>query len=227
MDPILLTVRHAYFVLFGGLWLEYLGLPIPGELILLLAGALASMGHLNLWVVLGLATLAVMLGDHVWYLAGRRGGQRWLHLFCRLTLGSQQCVGRTEGFFQRFGPVSLLLAKFIPGFRTFAAPLAGMTHLGYRTFLLFDLLGSVLWITVVTLAGFWTGPHREMGPSQFSAGSRLVWILLAALVLGVLAVRIWGRWKYGTPLSRPAAPVPENECGSIPWPESASHRSQG
>ncbi len=215
MDPALFAVRHAYVAVFGGLLLEYLGLPIPGELFLLLAGALVAWGHLNLWVVLGLAVLAVMLGEHVWYFAGRRGGQRWLLLFCRLTLGSRQCVARTEGFFHRFGPASLLFAKFIPGFRTFAAPLAGMTRLDYRRFLLFELLGSLLWIAVLVLAGFWAGPHLETSFWQLSAFTRWVWILLAVLAMVVLAMRIRARRRYGTPLPWPA---PQTENGRVPIP---------
>lgn len=215
METTTLLVRHAYPILFGGLLLEYLGLPIPGELILLLAGALVSWGHLNLWTVLGLALLAVMLGEHVWYFAGRRGGQRWLHQFCRLTLGSHQCVARTEDFFQRFGPVSLLFAKFIPGFRIFAAPLAGMTHLRYRLFALFNLVGTALWIAALTAAGFWAGPQLETARAQFSAFSHLLWIVLAALALVVLALRLRARRKYGAPAPWPV-PASEHETYPIP-----------
>jgi membrane protein DedA with SNARE-associated domain len=215
MDATLLFVRHAHTVLFGSLLLEYLGLPIPGEFVLLLAGALVSWGHLNLWAALGLATLAVLLGEHVWYFAGRHGGQRWLHQFCRLTLGSRQCVARTEEFFQRFGPASLLFAKFIPGFRIFAAPLAGMTRLRYRSFLLFEVLGTVLWVAALILAGVWAGPQLETAVAQLGAFTRLVWMVLVALVLTVLALRLRARRKHGAPLPWPGVAA-EDESYPIP-----------
>src|SRR5579863_6252963 len=107
MDTLQFLQDHGYWTVFFGLLLEYVGLPIPGELLLLFSGAMIYWGKLDLWVVLGIGLSAALLGNHFWYFAGRRGGRVWLRLLCRATLGSAQCISRTEHFFQRFGSASL------------------------------------------------------------------------------------------------------------------------
>jgi membrane protein DedA with SNARE-associated domain len=146
MNGALFLEDHASLTIFVGLLLEYLGLPIPGELILLFVGAMVYWGRLSVCAVLATGFAAVLLGDHVWYLAGRRGGRKWLQWFCRATLGSAQCEARTQYFFQRYGAASLLFAKFLPGLRTFATPMAGMTGVPYLRFFFYDALGSVTWL---------------------------------------------------------------------------------
>ena len=171
--------NHGYLTVFFGLLFEYLGLPIPGELILLFFGALVFGGKEELWVVLAIGVVAVLLGDHFWYFAGRRGGKRWLRFFCRATLGSAQCMSRTEYFFQRYGPVSLLFAKFVPGFRTFAPPMAGMTGVPYRHFLVFDLTGSFLWVAGATSLGIWMATQLGVTAARLQRLGSLLTLILA------------------------------------------------
>jgi len=192
-------LNHGYLTVFFGLLLEYLGLPIPGELILLFFGALVFWGKLEMWVLVVAGLTALLLGDHVWYFAGRRGGKKWLHWFCRATLGSAQCMSRTEHFYRRYGPASLLFAKFVPGLRTFASPMAGMTGVPYRRFLAFDLMGSLLWITSITWLGFLMATRLwEVVARLQHLGSTLAAILTLA-VLAVLVLRLRKRLKYGEP----------------------------
>lgn len=192
--------NHGYLTIFFGLLLEYLGLPIPGELILIFFGALVYWGKLDLWVMVAVGLAAILLGNHFWYFAGRRGGKRWLRWLCRATLGSAQCIARTEHFFQRYGPASLLFAKFVPGFRSFAVPLAGMTGIGYRRFLVFDFLGSFLWVATATSVGMLMATHLGMTVARLQhLGSRLT-LIFVFIVLTVLILRLRKRLKYGEPV---------------------------
>jgi membrane protein DedA with SNARE-associated domain len=192
--------NHGYLTVFFGLLLEYLGLPIPGELILVFFGALVYWGRLELWVVLAIGLAAVLLGNHFWYFAGRHGGRTWLRWLCRATLGSTRCISRTEHFFQRYGAASLLFAKFVPGLRTFAVPLAGMTGVPYRRFLVFDAVGSLLWLAGSTSLGILMA--KQLGVTvariQRLGGALTLILVLAALILLVLRVR--KRLKYGEPM---------------------------
>jgi membrane protein DedA with SNARE-associated domain len=192
--------NHGYLTVFVGLLLEYLGLPIPGELILVFFGALVYWGKLELWVVLAIGLAAVLLGNHFWYFAGRRGGRIWLRWLCRATLGSAQCISRTEHFFQRYGSASLLFAKFVPGLRTFAVPLAGMTGMSYQSFLLFDVLGSLLWLAGSTSLGILMAEHlgATVARIQRLGGALTLTLILVALV--VLLLRLRKRLKYGEPM---------------------------
>src|SRR5258705_1283459 len=109
------------------------------------AGRPAGTGHLSFFASLFYAMLAAVTADSIWYQLGRRKGIKVLQLLCKISLEPDSCVRRTEGLFSKQGARSLLLAKFIPGLGTVAAPLAGIFHMRGRRFLLFDALGSFLW----------------------------------------------------------------------------------
>ena len=203
MDTLRLLQGHGYLTIFFGLLLEYLGLPIPGELILLFFGALVYLGKLELWVAVSVGLAAVLLGNHFWFFAGRRGGRRWLHLLCRATLGSSQCISRTEHFFQRYGPASLIFAKFVPGFRTFAVPLAGMAGIAYPRFLLFETVGSLFWLLGTLSLGMLmaTQLNKAITHVQHLGSATTVVVVLTVLIVFILRLR--KRLKYGDPMKEP------------------------
>src|SRR5256884_1112661 len=138
-------VRYGYVVVFGWVFAEQIGLPIPAAPVLLAAGALAGTGRLSLALVLVLATLASLGSDIIWYWIGRTGGGRVLRWLCRISLEPDSCVRRTEDAFSVHGARSLLIAKFVPGFSTAAPPLAGIVRMPVLQFLAFTGLGGLIW----------------------------------------------------------------------------------
>ena len=200
MDTLRLLQDHGYLTIFFGLLLEYLGLPIPGELILLFFGALVYLGKLELWVAVSVGLAAVLLGNHFWFFAGRRGGRRWLHLLCRATLGSSQCISRTEHFFQRYGPASLIFAKFVPGFRTFAVPLAGMAGIAYPRFLLFETVGSLFWLLGTLSLGMLMATQLNKAITHVQHLGSATTVVVVLTVLIVFFLRLRKRLKYGDPM---------------------------
>lgn len=203
MNTMQLLQDHGYLTVFFGLLLEYLGLPIPGELILIFYGTSVYMGNLDLWIVLTTGLTAALLGDHFWFFAGQRGGKGWLRWYCRATLGSGQCMSRTEHFFQHYGPASLLFAKFLPGFRTLAMPMAGMTGVAYPKFLLFDVLGSSLWVVAATGAGMLMATHLGAAVERLRHLGGTLSFLFVMAVLAVMTFRLGKRLKYGEPMAPP------------------------
>ncbi|HZD12166.1 MAG TPA: DedA family protein, partial [Candidatus Binatus sp.] len=118
--------QYGEILVFAVVLAEQIGLPLPAVPILLVAGALAGAGKIDLTGVIVLSVIACMAGDLFWYELGRRRGRRALNLLCRVSLEPDSCVRRTENFFTRHGVGSLVLAKFIPGLSTLAPALAGL-----------------------------------------------------------------------------------------------------
>lgn len=141
----LLLQHYGLLLVFANVLLEQMGLPIPAFPILIVAGALAVIGDLSWQACLAVSILACMITDLSWHAAGKHYGKRILGLLCRISLSPDNCVSHTEDIFRRWGPKSLLVSKFIPGFNTIAPPLAGAMGTPRGKFLLFSMTGSLLW----------------------------------------------------------------------------------
>jgi membrane protein DedA with SNARE-associated domain len=138
-------IQHGYEVLFLWVLLEQLGLPIPAAPLLMAAGALAGLSKLNVISALLTAFTAALISDISWYQIGLHRGRKVLPFLCRLSLNPESCVRQTKDLFRRYGPRSLLAAKFFPGFNAIAAPLSGIIKMPFKRFVLFDGLGVLLW----------------------------------------------------------------------------------
>jgi membrane protein DedA with SNARE-associated domain/rhodanese-related sulfurtransferase len=130
------------------------GLPLPAYPTLIVAGAYAATGGNPLWALIAVGIAAALIADTAWYVAGRRFGLRILNILCRVSLSQDSCVRQTETIFQRFGPASMLFAKFVPGFASVATALAGALRLRYWVFVLFDAVGAGLWVGVAVGLGY-------------------------------------------------------------------------
>ncbi len=148
-----LLAQYGLLIVFVNVLLAQLGLPLPAVPMLIIAGAFAATGQINLAAIFGVALAASMLGDLPWYFAGRRYGYRIMRTLCRIAIEPDSCVKQTETIFERWGAPSLLVAKFIPGFATVAPPLAGAMRLSLLRFIVFSAAGALLWVAVPVFAG--------------------------------------------------------------------------
>lgn len=130
------------------------GLPVPAYPTLIVAGAYAAAGGNPLWALIAVGIAAALIADTGWYAAGRTYGLRILKTLCRVSLSQDSCVRQTETIFQRFGPASMLFAKFVPGFASVATALAGALRLRYWVFVVFDAIGAGLWVGVGVGLGY-------------------------------------------------------------------------
>jgi membrane protein DedA with SNARE-associated domain len=179
-------VQHGYVVLLGWVFLEQGGIPVPAMPLLLAAGALAGAGRLNLLVALFSAALGAVAADSIWFQLGRRKGIKILQLLCRISLEPDSCVRRTEGIFSKQGARALLVAKFLPGLGLVTPPLAGIFHMRFRRFLIFDAMGSMLWASAFLSVGYvFSGEIERVAERLASMG---VWLLV--LIVGALAIYI-------------------------------------
>lgn len=145
--PNLIELLQIYGVLivFAIVLVEQIGLPIPAFPILIVAGALSAGGELAWPLCLAVAVLACLISDLFWFNAGRFYGKRILRLLCKISLSPDYCVSQTEDRFSRYGPKSLIVSKFIPGFNVIASPMSGALGVSMPRFLAFSMSGSLLW----------------------------------------------------------------------------------
>lgn len=148
------VVQHGYSILFTAVFARQIGLPIPANLFVLAAGAIAVSGKLGLAAVVILAVIACVLADWAWYEAGLRRGDKVLHFIHRLTPDPAAHDRRAKLTFAKYGPPILVLAKFVPGLDLVAPPLAGTSHTSRLRFLTFETLGASLWSGVYAELGY-------------------------------------------------------------------------
>src|SRR6266853_6349107 len=174
-------LHHGHAVLLAWVFVEQIGLPLPSLPILLAAGALAGSGRFSFTGSIFLSVTACLVADSVWYTLGRVRGIKILQLLCKISLEPDSCVRRTEGLFSKQGARSLVLAKFVPGLGTVAAPLAGIFHMRPRRFLLFDAAGSLLWAGGFLGLGYiFAGQIELVAEHLASLGGWLLVLLFAA-----------------------------------------------
>ena len=133
-----------------------IGCFLPGDSLLITAGLLAATGHFNIWWLNGLLIAAAIIGDSVGYAIGRRLGPR---IFTRQKslLFNPKHVERTRRFYEKYGPKTIVIARFVPIVRTFAPVLAGVGTMEYRRFLVYNVVGGVGWVVSMSWAGYLLG----------------------------------------------------------------------
>lgn len=201
---------YGHGLVLAGVFLDVSGLvPIPGEIYLLMGGALAWTGDLDFRLVVLLGTFGAFLGDHATFYLGRRGGKRLIDLYCKYTLCSARCSLNTARFFSRFGGLTLIFGRFLIGVRTLACPLAGASGMRYRRFAGSDLMGALLWAASFTSVGFlFSRQLRELvrGVERITHSFVPPLLLVMAVFIGY---RYYRRWRYGP--AEPALPVAQAE----------------
>ena len=185
------------------------GFCLPGDSLLVTAGLLASReGALNVWTLIGLLSAAAILGDSVGYAMGYHLGPR---LFSRedSRFFHTAHLARTQRFYARYGAKTIVLARFVPLVRTFAPTVAGVGRMRYRTFLLFNVLGGIGWVSSMTLSGYLLG--RTVPQIERS----LHWVIAAVIGLSLLPLlREWWRARRAAPVE-PAPASREAIGGSV------------
>ena len=148
-------VRYGYWAVAAALLLENAGLPLPGETVLLLASFLAYSEHdLQLGGIILAGSVASTLGNALGYAVGNYGGRPLLERFRHFLRIREGVFQRGEQLFERHGAETILFSRFIFGMRTLAGPIAGVLHMPWKKFAVFNALGAVLWVTAISLVGY-------------------------------------------------------------------------
>ncbi len=157
-----------------------IGFFLPGDSILFSAGFLISAGlfHFNIHAFVAIVFIAAVLGDGVGYMFGKRVGRR---LFNRPNslLFKQENIQKAEEFYNERGGITVVLARFIPVIRTFVPIIAGVSKMSYKSFLMFNMVGALLWAAGVTYAGFYIGEFFN----KIGVGIDTILLPIVALIL--------------------------------------------
>jgi membrane protein DedA with SNARE-associated domain len=182
-----LFARYGYAVVFGGVFLENTGLPVPGETVLLAGGALAHAGHLSLTWVIATAILAAICGDNLGFLIGRKGGRRIAETYGRHVGLTPVRLREFDDFFEHHGAKTVFVARFITGLRVVCAVLAGGSSMSWSTFVFFNATGAVVWSCTIAMAGYslaysWDTLERWIGGAGLAGLAAVVAIGIVSLL---------------------------------------------
>jgi membrane protein DedA with SNARE-associated domain len=183
----------------GGGWLIFLnvilqqiGVPCPAEPTLLVAGSLTARARLSIVSISGAVLFATLVADLAWFIVGRWYGTRALRRICEKSTKAADRLARIERLFARRGPVTFVVAKFIPGLPMAGPALAGALGVTLRVFLFYDLLAMALWAGAFTGLGMVFHGHVDLVMRSLSRIDGSILVCGAALLMAV-AFRRWQR----------------------------------
>jgi membrane-associated protein len=184
----------------GGVWIVpavifaetglFFGFFLPGDSLLLTVGILAAVGDVNLSLLVPLSILAAIIGDQLGYATGRRLGEALHNRFRFVRVN----MARAREFYSKHGGKAVVLARFVPVVRTFAPIFAGLGRMGYSRFTFSNMVGAVLWVVSVTLAGYIVGIRV---PTLSNYLNPLILTVIVSSPLVWMLTWIWGRNRTG------------------------------
>lgn len=187
-----LIEQYGLWLVFANVLATQLGVPLPVYPTLIAVAAASSRGSFGAVPIVAVAVAASLVADLVWFRAGMRFGRRVLGLMCRISLSPDSCVRQSEDLFDRWGPPSLMFAKFVPGFAAIATSMAGVVRTRLASFVFFDGIGALLWSALpVALGWFFRDAIDEVFEAIAQAGrwGGIGLVLLLALYVAVKAAQ--------------------------------------
>jgi len=182
--------------------IESAGIPFPGETMLLLASFYAAIDHqLRLPVIIACAALGAIVGDNLGYYLGRTKGQTIVERYGHRIFLKPEHLKRTEIFFAKYGDKTVFLGRFVAVLRTWSAFLAGVNRMHWRTFLIYNTAGGILWAMLYGTLGYYAGRFLHDNFSQIEhLASTITWTLAAIIVLGssIVAFILYRKHKKHT-----------------------------
>jgi membrane protein DedA with SNARE-associated domain/rhodanese-related sulfurtransferase len=191
-DLIDLVFQHGTLLVFVATLAARIGAPVPAAPVLAVAGAAAVGAQGSLFTLLAAAIVANLLGDGLWFWAGRRYGYQVLKLLCRISMSPDSCVRQSEAFLGRWGGSSLIAAKFVPGISVVAPPMAGALGMSTLAFVGFETLAAAIWAGgLLALGATFSAQIRELLAvmSTFGAFALLALAMLLVIYVGVRWLR--------------------------------------
>jgi membrane protein DedA with SNARE-associated domain len=179
-------VHYGYWAVVATLLFENIGLPLPGETALLLASFLAySERDLHLGWIIVAGTVASALGGGLGYAVGIYGGRPLLERFQRVFLIRDAIVRRGENLFDRYGEITILFSRFVFGMRVITGPIAGVLRMPWKRFAVFNVLGALLWVSVISCVGYFFSSRWSLlvhVMKKFDQALVVAFVLVAAIL---------------------------------------------
>ena len=189
--------RHGYALTFAVLLAETVGLPFPASIALVAAGAAIASHTLSATGVVVAALAGLIIGDIWQFWLGRYTGWALLGFLCRLSMNPETCMLRSAESFYKRGKTTLVVAKFVPGVNTMAAPLAGSMKMPFGQFLRFDLAGCILYTLTYLLVGYVSRDFLAATLKSIYAASHVMeaFIIVALVIYVVYRIVQYQRYR--------------------------------
>lgn len=187
-------VHYGLALLFLLVAVESAGVPLPGETALIAAALLSHPGqqhHFSIAAVIAIAALAAIIGDNIGYALGRFGGRALLERWGPVRRYAERALPPAELFFRKHGGKSVFLGRFVSLLRVTVAWLAGITHMPWWRFFLYNAAGGIVWATGIGLIAYWAGKAVADAISRY--GLYAVAALAVVGVIALVALRWWRR----------------------------------
>ncbi|MGB3551781.1 MAG: DedA family protein [Candidatus Binatus sp.] len=202
-DPAHITdvlAAWGYLGIFIAVFVGNLGIPVPEETVMLAAGFLAGRSLLDLRIVYVTVVASAVTGDCCGYVIGRTGGQRVLVRLASAFPFLRTRYDRLQLFFQTHGSKAVFMARFITGARFMAGPMAGACGMPFFQFLGWNVLGAIVWCSLVVTVGYLVGDELYRALTTAHQASR--WIELAGVAVAIVVFVFWWRERHPA-VSRP------------------------
>lgn len=173
---------YGYVAVAVGLVAENMGVPLPGEALLIAAALYAGAGGLDIWLVGIVAVVASVVGSCLGYWIGMAGGRRLVERFGKYVLLTPERLDHVEDFFERRGGWVVVFGRFVEGLRQFMSIVVGISEMTFRRYLVFTTVGAVVWCAVWASLGYLAGDHVE------TVSRYLTYVAIGVAVLVVAAV---------------------------------------
>ena len=197
-----LLATWGYLGIFVAVFAGNLGVPVPEETVMLAAGFVAGQALLDLRLVFVVVIASAVTGDCCGYLIGRTGGQRLLEWLATTFPFMRKRYERLQLFFRTHGSKAVFMARFITGVRFMAGPMAGACGMPFFQFLGWNVLGAMVWCSLVVTVGYLVG--NELSPALAMAHQISRWLGLAVFLLLLIVFVFWWRDRH------PAVPRPQS-----------------
>jgi membrane protein DedA with SNARE-associated domain len=182
--------EYGYIIVFSAIMIESMGVPFPGETMLLIASAYAaSTGTLSIYGVVACAAGGAMTGDSLGYWIGREGGRRLIRRFGKYVGLTDHRYQRVQGYLKKHGGKAVFFGRFVSIARTWIAVLVGAHHLNYVQFLLYDILGAITWATLYGSLGYAFGSNLPLLEKWVRRAGITVTIVAVVVVIYLLYLR--------------------------------------
>jgi membrane-associated protein len=177
-----LLISYGLVLLFAVVAAESAGVPLPGETALIAAAILASRGHYSVVSVIAVAAAAAIIGDNVGYWIGRTGGRQLLERWGPIKRYADRAIPPGERFFEKHGGKTVFIGRFVAVLRVTAAWLAGITHMSWWRFFLWNAAGGIVWATGVSLLAYYFGKAAADAVQTYGIYALLALVVVAAIV---------------------------------------------
>lgn len=196
IDLLSMMARHGYALTFALLLSEAIGLPFPAAIALVAAGAAIASHTLTPGGVLVSALAALLIGDSAQFWLGRFSGWGLLAFLCRVSMNPETCILRSAESFYKRGKLTIVIAKFIPGINTMAAPLAGSMNMRFGQFIYLDFAGASLYCATYLLIGYLSRDFLAATLNSFHEAGRVMEVAITIVLLAYAVYRLVQFQKY-------------------------------